>query len=60
MKISKKLVLNIIGLILLTNLIAIFIISNNTPKIFWNYLYKEKNKEIINIKESITNNKYSY
>ena len=36
MKISKKLVLNIIGLILLTNLIAIFIISNNTPKIFWN------------------------
>ncbi|MFZ2941939.1 MAG: HAMP domain-containing sensor histidine kinase [Leptotrichiaceae bacterium] len=56
MKISKKLVLNIIGLILLTNLIAIFIISNNTPKIFWNYLYKEKNKEIINIKESITNN----
>ena len=56
MKISKKLVLNIIGLILLTNLIAIFIISNNTPKIFWNYLYKEKNKEITNIKESITNN----
>ena len=56
MKISKKLVLNIIGLILLTNLIAIFIISNNTPKIFWNYLYKEKNKEIVNIKESITNN----
>ena len=54
MKISKKLVLNIIGLILLTNLIAIFIISNNTPKIFWNYLYKEKNKEITNIKESLT------
>ena len=49
MKISKKLVLNIIGLILLTNLIAIFIISNNTPKIFWDYLYKEKNKEIIKI-----------
>ena len=56
MKISKKLVLNIIGLILLTNLIAIFIISNNTPKIFWDYLYKEKNKEIINIKNSITDN----
>ena len=40
MKISKKLVFNIIALILLTNLISLFIISNNTPKIFWNYLYK--------------------
>ena len=56
MKISKKLVFNIIALILLTNLISLFIISNNTPKIFWNYLYKEKNKEIINIKESIIKN----
>ena len=53
MKISKKIVLNIIGLILLTNLVAIFIISNSTPKIFWDYLYKEKNKEIVTIKNSI-------
>lgn len=46
MKISKKIVLNIIGLILLTNLVAIFIISNSTPKIFWDYLYKEKIKKL--------------
>ena len=56
MKISKKIVLNIIGLILLTNLVAIFIISNSTPKIFWDYLYKEKNKEIVTIKNSIIKN----
>ena len=55
MKISKKIVLNIIGLILLTNLVAIFIISNSTPKIFWDYLYKEKNKEK---HKEFENNKY--